>query len=922
MAGMTTSIGLLSGIDYGSIIEQLMAIEAQSRDLVQTRTDALEEEQVAVTELSAYLLSVKLISDNLGKEEVYDKRIATSSNPDVLAATVTGDPPKGTYQFTALQTVQSHQMLSTGVKSETDSLGGGVVTLRHGKNVSDSMSLEHFGGGEGVARGTILITDRSGARAEIDLSTVQTVDDVLDAINSEQNINVTAEVYGDSIRLVDNTGQTSSNLVVQEVGSGTTAASLGLAGINEAASVVDGQDMIYLYDDLDLEVLNDGSGVNISEVLADIQFTLRDGTTGKIDFSPLDSGSSDVDYDRTLGDVLEAINEAAPGKLKAEISDDGERIVITDLTEGTEELSLTPAFGDSTRALSALGLDGESVDGVITGDRILGGAKSPLLSSLNGGNGFGKLGALELSDRNGHSDTVDLSGAETLDEVINIINAADVGIEASVNSAKNGIELRDVTGGSVSNLIIANADATETADKLGIAVDAETTAVDSGDMHLQVVAENTLLADLNGGAGVALGKIKFTDSAGKQGTINLSRTENQTVGDVIQTINRLGFNLVAEINETGDGIRVYDTADGNFEFKITEGDSTTAQDLGLLRDVTEVEIDGTVRKVVDGSMTYTIELEEDDSLQDLQDKINALGMGAQATSFVDGSSKPYRLSIVSEQTGKAGRLTIDTSQLKLDFNETVEAQDALLLYGTKDKAATSILVSSRSNSFTSVLSGVTLDIKQASDQPVTITVDTTDEDLVATVEAMVSNYNLFREALNGYMAYDADSDTRAVLFGDSTALRLDTNLSYMLSGQFAVNGTIKSLAEIGIDMNEEGLLTFDSDLLSEKFADDIDSLKALLFDEEFGLSAKLGELIDGMTSEDENSLLTRHYNTLADQIADNEERITFLDERLETEEERLWTQFYYMELAIGKTQNNLSILESFSPVKPYTGSSS
>jgi NAD(P)-dependent dehydrogenase (short-subunit alcohol dehydrogenase family) len=44
---------------------------------------------------------------------------------------------------------------------------------------------------------------------------------------SPYNINVTAVAHGDRLRLVNNTGQAVSNLKVQEVGGGTTAASLG-----------------------------------------------------------------------------------------------------------------------------------------------------------------------------------------------------------------------------------------------------------------------------------------------------------------------------------------------------------------------------------------------------------------------------------------------------------------------------------------------------------------------------------------------------------------------------------------------------------------------------------------------------------------------------------------------------------------------
>jgi flagellar hook-associated protein 2 len=63
--------------------------------------------------------------------------------------------------------------------------------------------------GEGLAKGKIRITDRSGVSAEIDLRYAQTVDDVLNAINNVDDQR--AQVSGDAIQLVDQTGQATSN---------------------------------------------------------------------------------------------------------------------------------------------------------------------------------------------------------------------------------------------------------------------------------------------------------------------------------------------------------------------------------------------------------------------------------------------------------------------------------------------------------------------------------------------------------------------------------------------------------------------------------------------------------------------------------------------------------------------------------------
>jgi len=907
---ITSSVGIVSGIDYGTLIDSLMELAKEPVTELTTRNTTLTAEQTAIKELSTSLLTVQYAVDNLAEEDLYQTCEAASSNESVLTATVTGSPAQGTYQYTVLQTAQQQQVVSSGFSSTSQSLGGGTVTIRFGDNVERSASLEELNGGSGVQRGKIRITDRSGTTAVIDLTGVQTIDDVLDAINNNDTINVTASVDGGSIILTDNTGETNSNLIVREVGKGTTAASLGLSGISVASNVATGEDLLQLSDDTLLSTLNDGNGVQVSSLLSDISYTLSDGTVGTIDFSPLESGGDEGQQETTLGDILDVINAANPTKLKAEISSDGKRIVLTDLTNSTGEFTLESQYGSS--ALADLGLDGEAVDGVITSRQLVGGLKTVLLSSLNGGDGVGDLGSLKLTDRSGASATVNLSTAQTLEDVINAINASGIGITAQVNDAKNGISLTDTTGKSTSTMKVEDADTESegTAAALGIAADTAEGFVNSGDLHLQVVSEDTKLSDLNGGAGVALGKFKITTSSGHVAQINLANTGAETIGDVIREINSQTSYVVATINETGDGILLVDQDHGSGTFSVADVNSTTASDLHLTGTATVGDYGGTSSNLIDGSMTYSITLDSDDTLEDLQTKINDLGIGVTAATFNDGSSRPYRLTLTSDQSGKVGQFVVDTSGVSsMTMTETTAAQDALLVVGSS--ASSGLMVASSTNKFTGILSGVTLEVQQASSSPVTVTISASDTDLVASIQAMVDNYNTFRGTLTDDMAYDSDTAKAGALEGDSAALRLDTELSNLLSGRFSGTGSIKSLGELGITMNDDGTLTFDQTTFDAKFAEDRQGVKDFFTTADVGFSAKLSTLIDQLGGED-NSLLAVRADALDAKISDNQDRIDTLTERLDAQRERLVTQFAQVEVAIAKMQSNLELLDAIS----------
>ncbi len=92
-----------------------------------------------------------------------------------------------------------------------------------------SVKVEELNDGAGIDFGSIVITDRSGVSATIDLSNVETIQDVLDEINYNTDVSVRAEINagGRSINIIDESGGT-GQFKIEEYGSGTTAKDLGI----------------------------------------------------------------------------------------------------------------------------------------------------------------------------------------------------------------------------------------------------------------------------------------------------------------------------------------------------------------------------------------------------------------------------------------------------------------------------------------------------------------------------------------------------------------------------------------------------------------------------------------------------------------------------------------------------------------------
>ncbi len=909
MGQITASTGLVSGIATGDLVDQLIALKARPRDLISARVSKLKNQQLALGQLTASVLGAELAADPLGKADLFSQTKLAVSNTALLSATVTGEPAVGSYQFTPVRQAQTQQLLSTGFAARDQAIGAGTLKFRVGGAVDESRELQHLNGGAGVQRGRIKITDRSGSSTTIDLRFAQTVDDVLDAINSNDDVRVAATVSGDSFQLVDLTGETVSNLRVSDVGLGTTAADLGLANINTASDAATGADVLHLYSGLSLGLLNDGSGVSFKTGLSDLDVTLRDGSSLSIDFHAV-GGTAET----TLSDLVNTINAADETRLRAEIAGDGDRLQLTDLTtDNGGTFSITSANGGEVA--EDLGLTGTAVNGVITSGRLLFGLKSTLLSSLNGGRGLGTLGSIQLTDRSGATDAVDLSAAESLEDVIAAINAAGVGITAAVNQARDGLQLTDTTGSSASHLVVSSNDATDTAATLGLEIDAATSSVNGGSLAKQSLSENTKVSTLNGGNGLGKGSFLIYDSNGGAGSISLTALKPETIGDVIDAINALPNQVEARINDTGDGIVLVDLAGGSGTLHVTDlGNGTAAASLKLAGSSETVDINGTPTQIIDGTTAITLEITATDTLDDVVEKLNALDAGLTASVFSDGSgATPHRLSLLSNRSGKAGEILIDTSGIGFQLQEVTTAQDALIVFGAANGGG--VLASSTDGKFDNVLDGVSITVNGASTETVTIDVTSTDEGILKAAGTFVEQYNRLVDKLDELTFFNADDGKSGVLFGTLEALRVENDLANLLTGRIFGAGSIRSLEEVGISITDTGTLELDTEQLKTKLAEDGDAVEEFFTSEETGFAARFKSLTTQLAGED-NSLLLNRVNSLQTRIDDSNRRIEFLNEGLEVQRELLQNQFYQMELAISRLRSNTTAISQIQALAP------
>jgi len=898
---VSASIGPISGINYGLLLTGLTQLDQSQIDQVNTQITTLGQESNTFTSIAADLTSLKVAASAFVSTAVFHSAAASSSNSGVLNATAGTGTPVGSYAFTVQRVATSSQIVSQGFASSTNPLGlSGNLTFEFGQGVLDTaQNLSDINAGKGISRGAIRLTDRSGASATVDLSGAVDINDVVTAINNASGVNVTAAVKNDQLVLTDHSGGT-GNLTVGNAGNTTTASDLGIAA-SVAANTLTGTDINKIGINTTLNALNDGNGVRTAGAVNDFAIN---SSAGALNVSL--SGAS------TLGDVLNKINAA--GKVNgtqvvtAAISADGHGITLTDSGGGTPTVSAL----NGSQAAADLGLTGTGSGGVLVGSRVNGGLTSPLLSDLRGGQGIG-LGPIVITDAAGTTHTpIDLSGAKTMNDVLDAINSANAGVTAGLNSAGTGIELTDTTGGAGA-ITVANGTSGTAATDLGLTGTSAAGVLNGGDLHLRYISNNTALSTLNGGTGFSAGKIALTDAKGASATVDLSSAA--TIGDVISAINQTTNGIRASLNQNGNGILLTDISGGSGAASVAEVGGSTAASLNLLGSFTNNQLDGSFQK--------TIAVTASDTLAGIQQKINTANFGVAASIINDGSATaPYRLSLTSRNSGAAGNIVFDGAALGISGTTLVQGQNAVVQYGQAGGANT-LQVTSATNTLTNLVPGLTVNLVAASSQPVTVSVTRDTSQVGTSVQAFVDGYNKVINDIATATKFDTTDPTQnGVLFGNSTIEQIQQGLGLFVGQVFNTGGTINNFGQVGITVNQDGTLTFASATLQSALASNPDDVSSFFTSSTTGLKGAGPTINDLLTTytDSQTGLIFEATDAITNQTTQLNNRVTFLNNMLTSKKNLMTTQFANLEVTISQLQSQSSALASIKTTTSTTSS--
>lgn len=274
-----------------------------------------------------------------------------------------------------------------------------------------------------------------------------------------------------------------------------------------------------------------------------------------------------------------------------------------------------------------------------------------------------------------------------------------------------------------------------------------------------------------------------------------------------------------------------------------------------------------------GGKDYVINADSTTTLEQLAEKINEATEGkVQAKILNVGGDEPFRMIIQSAQTGEANKIDFYSIQSTTGGSATNTSDDSTLkalgfyfekatsTNGDKDSHGNTIMrltlkkpddlsedekknagsqistaqdakfkyngidITRSSNTIDDLILGVNLTLNKVDKDGETTNVNITQstEGIMEDIKAMVESYNSLMNNINEATKYDSETGLAGTFQGVREITSITTELNKIING---VSKDGKSLADFGITLTKDGLLTLDSSILNDMINTKFDEFK-------------------------------------------------------------------------------------------------
>ena len=134
--------GLASGLDTKSIVEQTIAAERKKLEPIEIRKEEKTLELDAWRQVEAYLETVKTSSEQLSKKALWEGKLVSSSNPEVIEAIATSGAKPGKHTLVVDKLALNHQIASQNFVAKEDQIGRGEIYISIGEEQAEKIVID------------------------------------------------------------------------------------------------------------------------------------------------------------------------------------------------------------------------------------------------------------------------------------------------------------------------------------------------------------------------------------------------------------------------------------------------------------------------------------------------------------------------------------------------------------------------------------------------------------------------------------------------------------------------------------------------------------------------------------------------------------------------------------------------------------
>ncbi|WP_419736688.1 flagellar filament capping protein FliD [Pseudomonas sp. COR18] len=325
---------------------------------------------------------------------------------------------------------------------------------------------------------------------------------------------------------------------------------------------------------------------------------------------------------------------------------------------------------------------------------------------------------------------------------------------------------------------------------------------------------------------------------------------------------------------------------------------------------------------------YNVTIPANATLQSTRDAINlAQDVNGFSANIVTDSTGASRLVISSTKTGSGSDIKVSgISGLEIDGTQVMGsgASDSGAVTALAKDASLSIdglAVTSKSNTVTGAISGLTLNLVAGGGATSTVTVATNKDGLQKSVQSFVDAYNTLMSTINSLSKATADADgnltVAAAFTGDSMPRALIADLRGQLtapgSGPLSVLSQLGVLTVAGNDASNSGQLSLDTTAFNKAMGTS-------------GMSGQVQQLFNGSGSSDgliarlnkamtpylqTGGLLDQRSTSLKNQSKLLQDQQTALNLRVTNMTKTLTAKYNAMDLVVGQLKATASSITSF-----------